>query len=72
METGPVTASRRSQALVSDPDDRDADYPGPLVNVANGPQPGRLVLVSIPDLPWRRDRALPCPDPSPEPDSCQT
>jgi hypothetical protein len=23
METGPVTASRRSQALVSDPDDRD-------------------------------------------------
>jgi len=29
METGPVTASRRSQALMSDPDERDADHPGP-------------------------------------------
>jgi hypothetical protein len=30
METGPVTASRRSRALMSDPDDRDADHPGLL------------------------------------------
>jgi hypothetical protein len=28
METGPVIASHRSQALTSDPDDRDDDHPG--------------------------------------------
>jgi hypothetical protein len=33
---------------------------------------GALVLVTISGFPRRRDRALRCPDPSPESDCCRT